>query len=249
MPLTGQTFNCFTVIQKTDKHAKNRHRIYKCQCECGKIVEYPDDDLKLKKVPKTCIHTTRGIRLDAITPERIKEVLNLVEPGSDIFNVLRKLRLSQNSFFLALKKNAELSNFYDECRKIRIEELLESIIDEVDQAETKIELGKAKIKLIHYQWKAEKLIPEVYGAKVQIDVNKTVDIRGALDEARARAGIIEATYKTVEDEVKKELPEPNHSKPEPNPSKPEPLPADSNEIDFAEMYQRSINPSAEDLLG
>lgn len=248
MPLTGQIFNCFTVIQKTDKHAKNRHRIYKCQCECGKIVEYPDDDLKLKKVPKACIHNVRGIRLDAITPERIKEVLNLVEPGSDIFNVLRKLRLSQNSFFLALKKNAELSNFYNECRKIRIEELLESIVAEVDQADSKLELEKAKIKLTHYQWKAEKLIPEAYGAKVQIDVNKTVDIRGALDEARARAGIIEATYRAVEDEVKKELPDRIPTETQSNPT-PEPLPADSNEIDFAEMYQRSLNPTAEDLLG
>lgn len=208
MPITGQTFNCFTVIQKTDKHAKNRHRIYKCQCECGKIVEYPDDDLKLKKVPKACIHNTRGIRLDAITPERIKEVLNFVEPGSDIFNVLRKLRISQNSFFLALKKNTELSNFYNECRKIRIEELLESIVAEVDQADSKIELEKAKIKLNHYQWKAEKLIPEAYGAKVQIDVNKTVDIRGALEDAKARAGIIEATYRAVEEEIRNELPSP-----------------------------------------
>lgn len=240
--MIGQTFNCFTIIAESEKRTSGKNIIYRCQCECGTIELYGSDAIKLKRIPKACIHNVRGIRLDAITPERIKEVLNLVEPGSDIFNVLRKLRLSQNSFFLALKKNAELSNFYNECRKIRIEELLESIVAEVDQADSKLELEKAKIKLTHYQWKAEKLIPEAYGAKVQIDVNKTVDIRGALDEARARAGIIEATYRAVEDEVKKELPEPN-------PSKPEPLPADSNEIDFAEMYQRSLNPTAEDLLG
>jgi hypothetical protein len=110
---------------------------------------------------------------------------------------------------LALRKDAELSVFYDACRKIRIEELLETIVTEVDQASNRLELDKAKTKLAHYQWKAEKLIPEAYGNRVQIDVNKTVDIRGAIEEAKARAGIIEATYKTVvEEEIKAELPSP-----------------------------------------
>lgn len=208
MDLTGQTFNCFTVIQKTDKHAKNRHRLYKCQCECGQIVEYPDDDLKLKKVPKTCIHIIRGIRLDAITPERIKIVLSRVDAKTDIFDAIRKERLSANTFFLALRKDAELNAFYQEQRKVVIEELLEDARKLLMDAESKLELEKAKTNLAYYQWKAEKLIPEAYGAKVQIDVNKTVDIRGALDEAKARAGIIEATYRAVEEEIRNELPSP-----------------------------------------
>jgi len=147
--------------------------------------------------------------LDAITPERIKLVLSRVDAKTDIFDAIRKERLSANAFFLALRKDAELNAFYQDQRKVVIEELLEDARLLLMDADNKIELEKAKANLSYYQWKAEKLIPESYGNKVQIDVNKTVDIRGALEEAKERAGIIEATYKTVvNEEIKKELPKP-----------------------------------------
>jgi len=209
MNLIGQTFNTFTVIAQSDEHAKNRHRLYYCQCECGAIEMFGDDVIKLKRTGKTCNHITRGIRLDAITPERIKLVLSRVDAKTDIFDAIRKERLSANAFFLALRKDAELNAFYQDQRKVVIEELLEDARLLLMDADNKIELEKAKANLSYYQWKAEKLIPESYGNKVQIDVNKTVDIRGALEEAKERAGIIEATYKTVvNEEIKKELPKP-----------------------------------------
>jgi len=239
MNLTGQTFNTFTVIAQSDEHAKNRHRLYHCQCVCGAIELFGDDVIKLKRTGKTCNHITRGIRLDAITPDRIKLVLSRVDAKTDIFDAIRKERLSPNAFFLALGKDAELNTFYQIQRKVVIEELLEGARALMMEAEGKIELDKYKANLAFYQWKAEKLIPEAYGNRVQIDVNKTVDIRGALEEAKARAGIIEATYKTVvNEELKKELPGPTET-----------LSPDSNEIDFAEIYQRSIRPTGEDLLG
>ena len=209
MSLIGQTFNCFTVIAQSDEHAKNRHRLYYCQCECGAIEMFGDDVIKLKRTGKSCNHIARGIRLDAITPERIKLVLSRVDAKTDIFDAIRKERLSPNAFFLALGKDAELNNFYQAQRKITIEELLEDARLLMMEAENKIELDKYKTNLAFYQWKAEKLIPEAYGNKVQIDVTKTVDIRGAIEEAKERAGIVEATYKVVNEEIKKELPKPN----------------------------------------
>lgn len=241
--LTGNTYGVLTVIgENVDLKGHIGDCTWYCQCECGKIEVRQGARLKTGRFPKTCQHDPKArYRVDTITTDTIKEVLNLVSPGSDIFDVLRKRRMSQNSFFLALKKDAELSAFYDACRKIRIEELLEICVAGVDQADSKLDLEKAKIKLHHYQWKAEKLIPEAYGNKVQIDVNKTVDIRGALEEAKTRAGIIEATYRTVvAEETRKELP---------NPTQPEPLSPDSSEIDFAEIYQRSVRPTEDDLLG
>lgn len=242
--LTGKVYGCLTVIgENTNLKGSHGECTWYCQCECGKVEVRQGAKFKEGRFPKNCPHESKArYRVDTITTDTIKEVLNLVTTSSDIFDVLRKRRMSQNSFFLALRKDAELSVFYDACRKIRIEELLETCVNEVDEASNKLELDKAKTKLAHYQWKAEKLIPEAYGAKVQIDVNKTVDIRGALEEAKERAGIIEATYKTVvQEEIQKELPSPS--------PEPEPLPQDSNELDFAELYRQTQNSTAEDLLG
>lgn len=244
--LTGKVYGCSTVIGENTKAKGYRGECtWHCQCECGKIEVRTGAKLKEGRFPKTCPHESKArYRVDTITADKIKEVIDLVTPTSDIFDILRKGRMSQNSFFLALKKDAELSAFYDACRKIRIEELLETCVTEVDQASNKLDLEKAKIKLHHYQWKAEKLIPEAYGNKVQIDVNKTVDIRGAIEEAKTRAGIVEATYRTVvAEEIRKELPTPKPT------TEPEPLSADSSEINFAEIYQRSVRPSEDDLLG
>jgi len=39
----------------------------------------------------------------------------------------------------------------------------------------------------HYHWKAGKLIPKVYGDKLDLNVSTTVDLAGALAEAKERA--------------------------------------------------------------
>ena len=35
--LTGKRFGRLTVLEKTDKRTNDRHVIWKCQCDCGKI--------------------------------------------------------------------------------------------------------------------------------------------------------------------------------------------------------------------
>ena len=49
--LVGQRFGRLTVIEMTNKRANNRCIIYKCQCDCGNIVEVPSDRLLLKNRP------------------------------------------------------------------------------------------------------------------------------------------------------------------------------------------------------
>lgn len=41
----------------------------------------------------------------------------------------------------------------------------------------------------HYHWKAGKLIPKVYGDKLDLNISTTVDLAGALAEAKARADL------------------------------------------------------------
>jgi hypothetical protein len=114
-----------------------------------------------------------------------------------------------DEFYKFIQKDPILTEGYNFYRAVALEALLDIAASRINAANSMTELKKAQAYLSHVQWKIEKIIPQVYGAKVQIDVNKTVDIRGALEEAKVRAGIIEATYKTVvAEELKKELPTP-----------------------------------------
>lgn len=42
----GKKFNMLTVLEKTDKRAKNGAILYKCQCDCGNIVFYCTTDFR-----------------------------------------------------------------------------------------------------------------------------------------------------------------------------------------------------------
>lgn len=43
--LTGQRFNRLVVIEEVPKKQNNTHTVWKCQCDCGNIVEIPSDKL------------------------------------------------------------------------------------------------------------------------------------------------------------------------------------------------------------
>ena len=49
--LIGQKFGRLTVLEKTNKQSNNKAYIWKCQCECGNIVELPTDALTRKDHP------------------------------------------------------------------------------------------------------------------------------------------------------------------------------------------------------
>lgn len=228
--LSGKAFGPLTVIsQNLKEHDYQGRPSWYCQCECGKIEVRGGTELISGRTPQKCRHEKKQMHIERVTTDRIKEVLDLVEESKDIFDALKQKRMSANVFFAALKLNPELAGFYNEQRKYAIEAFLEDSISLVRNAEDKLELKKAEIELEYFKWKAEKLIPEVYGAKVQIDVHKTIDIRGALDEAESRAkDYINTVFRKVEEPVQVLLPT-------------EPV---THEI---EPITQEINP--EDLLG
>lgn len=231
--LIGKVYGPFTVIAENCGVRDHRGQsTWICQCECGLISIKSSQTLREGKYAKKCCHTGKSKMKDnteEITPAVVKQVINSVALMSDIFKVLDTMKVPKQAFFLALRKNPELNELYVECRKIRIEEIMEMCVKEVTDAESKLDLEKAKIKLVHYQWRAEKLIPEAYGNRVNIDINQVVDIRGALQEAKERAGIVEATYKVVENEEPK-LIEKDVKK---------------DEVSISQLYNQSV----EDLLG
>lgn len=121
--------------------------------------------------------------------------------------VIRDNGWEVDEFYKFIQADPVLAEGYNFYRSVALESLLDIAASRINAASSMTELKKAQAYLSHVQWKIEKIIPQVYGNRVQIDVNKTVDIRGALEEAKVRAGIIEATYKTVvNEELQKELP-------------------------------------------
>lgn len=67
--LKGQKFGKLTVIEDTEKITNNRHRIWKCQCDCGTVIEVSSDKLTTGNTQSCGCLKSKG-------EEKIGELLN-----------------------------------------------------------------------------------------------------------------------------------------------------------------------------
>lgn len=124
-----------------------------------------------------------------VTSKDIDLIINAVCKGEKLFDTLRENHLSPMHFFKYLNEHPETKLKFELARQIVAEQGLEDCIHGIDDILTDLELKKHTLKVRTHQWVAEKLIPQTYGPRVDINVHKTIDIVGVLREADKRVFI------------------------------------------------------------
>lgn len=137
-----------------------------------------------------------------ITPQDIYTVLKQLEKGQPFHPTLNLLGISPLSFIRFLEQSPELSQQYKVLRQLITEQDLMTAIAQIDGCESELDLKKISLKIKSHQWLAEKLIPETYGPRVEVNVNKTINIVSVLEEARKRVFISQDDPLLIESEVK-----------------------------------------------
>jgi len=85
------------------------------------------------------------------------------------------------------KWRAEMPAFEQAVRAARAM-VIDRRIDEIDHvARTEPDVNRARLIIDTQRWLASKLMPRVYGEKLDINVTQTIDIGSALAEARSRS--------------------------------------------------------------
>lgn len=126
-----------------------------------------------------------------VTKKDVDAITISVCRGAKLFPTLKTLGISPLEFFKHLNEDPQAKAEFELARQIATEQMLESVHDGIDGIRTELDLKKVGMKLKANQWLAEKLIPTVYGASVNINVNKTIDIRAVLEDARSRSILTE----------------------------------------------------------
>lgn len=121
-----------------------------------------------------------------IIPEDIKSIINAVSQGHTLSNCLKALKIKPLAFFKYLKTDSIMAAEFEHAKQCAIELEVESMQGKISDSANEFELKKALALSANSKWLAEKLIPRVYGARVDVNVHKTIDIVGILDEARKR---------------------------------------------------------------
>lgn len=118
-----------------------------------------------------------------VTPAAIESVLTLIVEGQLLRQAAKLLNLPESSLYRALHADPELWSSYKRARELGANAMAEQA---VDIADNDTDAKRARNRIMVRQWLAGKLDPKTYGDRLDLNVTQTVDISGALSDARTR---------------------------------------------------------------
>lgn len=110
----------------------------------------------------------------------------LAAGDSTLKKLFEKHGIGATKFFRLTRENPNLGMAYAHAQHSRAE----MQVDEINEiADTETDANRARVRIDARKWVASKLKPEKFGDRIDLNVNGTVDIRGALAEAAKRAAL------------------------------------------------------------
>lgn len=122
--------------------------------------------------------------LKKFNPDLEQQAIDLASEGKTIKSICEILNCDNYAITSYLKNNPLFKKSFEEARSDGHEALADSLID---IAEKEPDILRARVKSENIKWLLSKRKATVYGDKLEVNMNATVDIGSALAEARSRA--------------------------------------------------------------
>ncbi len=117
-------------------------------------------------------------------PKQIELVIKGIYEGESVTKTLKKHGITKQTFYDALHENPLLEDYYIRAQQaqteINLDEMRDVAFNESDAA-------KARNIIDVLKWTNERLNPKKFGARMDLNVNQTIDLKGALLEAKSRS--------------------------------------------------------------
>ncbi len=118
------------------------------------------------------------------TDEQTQKAIELAANGEPLRKIIGELCTSEYDFWLYKQQYPVFRNTFEQARQEGLEHIADALITVADDY---VDVQRARLKSDNSKWLLSKRKPDVYGDKVDIHVSQTIDISGALSEARKRA--------------------------------------------------------------
>jgi len=115
----------------------------------------------------------------------VTAIVAAVASGASLTKSLEAAGRSASWFYEKLDNNQGLSTAYARAKVLRADVHADQVLDIVDDSE--IDPAQARNMVDARKWHTSKMNPAVFSERIDLNINKKVDIRGALFEARRRA--------------------------------------------------------------
>lgn len=110
-------------------------------------------------------------------------VIKSVSDNKSLTSSLKEHGIASADFFETIKQVPLLSVKYAHAQSARAELMVDEILDIADN---ETDSQKARNRIDVRKWAASKMKPEKFGDRIDVNINQTVDIRSALEEAKNR---------------------------------------------------------------
>ena len=136
---------------------------------------------------------------DEIKRDTFLEVVADLCNGHGLAYAIKKHGVKATEFFKELSVNANLKAEYDLSRLIKADLMADELLTIAD--DDTLEVGRAYNMIQARKWIASKYNPKNYSERLEVNVNKKVDISVALDDAKKRLESIEASYSKQDNDI------------------------------------------------
>lgn len=118
-----------------------------------------------------------------LTKEQEEKAIELAASGMSTEKVCEAIMVSPKFFYKHRVNTPSFMSAYAQARQ----EGMDALVDKLDDIHEKYDDPQvARLASDNIKWKASKIKPQVYGDRIDVNVNQTIDIKGALTEARQR---------------------------------------------------------------
>lgn len=115
-----------------------------------------------------------------------RKIIDMALEGFTLTQIRERLKVDARQLF----EYRQADKAFNDALLVAVSEGLEQFADRLVTVETdEPDIYKAKLKSDNMKWLLARRKPHVYGEKLDLSVGRKVDISGALEDAKQRAGI------------------------------------------------------------
>lgn len=118
-----------------------------------------------------------------LSEEQIELAIELASRGEPLKIIIRELCISEIQFWRFRQENLNFEASFASARQEGLEHIADALLTLADD---EADVARARLKADNFKWLLSKRKPGTYGDRLDVNLNQTVDIKGALQEAKAR---------------------------------------------------------------
>lgn len=124
------------------------------------------------------------------TDEQLQLAIELAAKGESLKVIVGELLTTEYRFWKYKQEHLRFFTQFEEARQEGLEHLADALIHMSDEYE---DVQRARLKSDNHKWLLSKRKPGTYGDKLDVNVNQTIDIGPALEEAKRRSQLKNVT--------------------------------------------------------